>query len=310
MDFDDFAVQLSRYGLTKFGVFLGPYRGVVTRNDDPQRRGRIQAIIPAVQQKALDVWIDPMTRFAGRQLGDFSPPVVGASCWVEFENGNPSKPLRYQGGWYGAEASGDMPPEFNPQATTNIPFKSGFVTRSGHAFLFDDEPDKEAVRVLWHKPAPGDPAIDDPTRAADRESGDQSFISFEPDGSVQLVNADGASVTLDRKNDQILILDKRGNLICLKASGIQLVQAGGRVIELGAAGTTLIDPNQVQVVAPLIGLQGGGVFLGSEANQPIAKGRDLLAYIAGHTHSTAVGVSGPPTVPPDPSILSQKVKTG
>lgn len=310
MTFDEFAAQISRYGLTRFGVYLGPYRAIVTRNDDPQRRGRIQALVPSVQQSPLDVWIDPTFPAAGHQMGHFHPPAQGAPCWVEFENGDPSRPMRYQGGWYGSEKVGDMPPEFAPQEGSNAPLRSGVITRAGHALLFDDEGGKEALRILWHKPADGDPSTTDPTTAADRTGGDTSFISFEPDGSVQMVNADGASVTLDRENDQVLVLDPRGNLIALTKTGIKIVQAGGRVVELGESGTTLIDPQQVQVVAPIIGLQGGGVFLGDSADQPVAKGIDLLAYVGSHTHPTAVGVSGPPTTPPPPTILSQKVKTG
>jgi hypothetical protein len=291
-------------------VYLGPYRAIVTRNDDPQRRGRIQAVVPSVQQVALDVWIDPTFPAAGHQMGHFHPPAPGAPCWVEFESGDPSRPLRYQGGWYGSEKVGDMPTEFAPQEGSNAPLRSGVITRAGHALLFNDEGGKEALRILWHKPADGDPSTTDPTAAADRTGGDTSFLSFEPDGSVQIVNADGASVTLDRENDQVLVLDPRGNLIALTKTGVKIMQAGGRVVELGESGTTVIDPQQVQVVAPIIGLQGGGVFLGADADQPVPKGLDLLQYLGSHTHSTAVGVSVPPTLPPPPTILSQKTKTG
>lgn len=83
--------------------FYGKYRGTVVNNMDPEQRGRIQAIVPAVSNVIPTSWAMPCVPIAGKQQGIFAVPQVGAGVWVEFEGGDPDKPV-WVGGFWGITA--------------------------------------------------------------------------------------------------------------------------------------------------------------------------------------------------------------
>jgi hypothetical protein len=83
--------------------FYGKYRGTVINNIDPEQRGRIQAIVPAVSNVIPTSWAMPCVPIAGKQEGIFVLPQVGAGVWVEFESGDPDKPI-WVGGFWGITA--------------------------------------------------------------------------------------------------------------------------------------------------------------------------------------------------------------
>jgi hypothetical protein len=73
--------------------FYGKYRGQVVQNVDPQRMGRIQAIVPDVSQLIPTGWAMPCVPAAFVQSGMFAIPAVGAQVWMEFERGDPDYPI-------------------------------------------------------------------------------------------------------------------------------------------------------------------------------------------------------------------------
>ncbi len=73
--------------------FYGKYRGTVTRNDDPDSRGRVQVTVPAVFDDQHPGWAEACTPYAGDGVGLFAVPPVGAAVWVEFEGGDPDFPI-------------------------------------------------------------------------------------------------------------------------------------------------------------------------------------------------------------------------
>jgi hypothetical protein len=85
--------------------FYGKYRGVVTQNRDPLQRGRIKATVPAVLGTTESGWAEPCTPFSGTQAGFFAVPAMGAGVWIEFEAGDPTRPV-WVGGWW---AVGEAP---------------------------------------------------------------------------------------------------------------------------------------------------------------------------------------------------------
>jgi hypothetical protein len=87
--------------------FYGKYRGTVVNNIDPEQRGRIQAIVPAVSNVIPTSWAMPCVPMAGKQQGAFMVPQVGAGVWIEFEEGDPDKPI-WVGGFWGIAA--EVPP--------------------------------------------------------------------------------------------------------------------------------------------------------------------------------------------------------
>lgn len=183
LSFDAFFENLVRFGLEYFKRYYGIYRGIVTDNRDPLKRGRIYARVPGVgQQAAPEVWIYPAMEGAGQDRGSFWPPEIGDSVWVSFSNGDPSKPLVYWSGWYG-ESKGkgisDLPAEFAYQ--DDSPVRRGFVTRGGHRVVFSDAEGDERVEIAWHKPKASEP---DKEKTPPREGdvGTTAFLKFTENG--------------------------------------------------------------------------------------------------------------------------------
>jgi hypothetical protein len=87
--------------------FYGKYRGTVVNNVDPEQRGRIQAIVPAVSNVFPTSWAMPCVPMAGKQQGVFMVPQLGSGVWMEFEGGDPDKPI-WVGGFWGIAA--EVPP--------------------------------------------------------------------------------------------------------------------------------------------------------------------------------------------------------
>lgn len=117
-----------------------------------------------------------------------------------------------------------------------------------------------------------------------------TVVSIEKDGSFQIKNK-GVTFRLDESG--VLTATSTGdtNINCVNAN----VKASGDA-NVTAGGTATID-------APAINL-------GAGAADAVIKGDTFKKMVYDtHTHPTAVGPSGPPTLPMDPSSLSKVVKT-
>jgi uncharacterized protein involved in type VI secretion and phage assembly len=79
----------------------GLYRGTVANNVDPMQIGRVMAIVPDVGGATPLGWAMPCVPLAGQQMGTFMVPQVGANVWIQFEGGDPDRPV-WTGGWWGA----------------------------------------------------------------------------------------------------------------------------------------------------------------------------------------------------------------
>ncbi len=89
------------------GKYYGKYRGTVLDNVDPMQMGRISVQVPDVSNVLPSTWAMPCAPFAGTQSGFFAIPPIGASVWVEFEQGNSDYPI-WTGGFWGSSA--EVPP--------------------------------------------------------------------------------------------------------------------------------------------------------------------------------------------------------
>jgi uncharacterized protein involved in type VI secretion and phage assembly len=83
--------------------YYGIYRGTVFNNIDPLQTGRIMAIVPDVGSITPSTWATPCVPLAGKQMGTFMVPQIGAGVWIQFEAGDPDRPV-WSGGWWGNAA--------------------------------------------------------------------------------------------------------------------------------------------------------------------------------------------------------------
>jgi len=85
--------------------FYGKYRGTVVNNIDPLAMGRILAEVPDVSGLLPTTWAMPCAVIAGRGMGVYAVPQLGAGVWIEFEQGDPDYPIWVGGYW----AAGEVP---------------------------------------------------------------------------------------------------------------------------------------------------------------------------------------------------------
>jgi uncharacterized protein involved in type VI secretion and phage assembly len=76
------------------------YRGTVVNNVDPLQTGRIMAMVPDVSGLTPTTWAMPCVPIAGKQMGVFMVPQIGSGIFVQFEGGDPDRPV-WVGGWWG-----------------------------------------------------------------------------------------------------------------------------------------------------------------------------------------------------------------
>jgi uncharacterized protein involved in type VI secretion and phage assembly len=115
--------------------FYGIYRGTVINNIDPLQTGRIMATVPDVSGLTPTTWAMPCVPVTGKQMGTFFVPQIGAGVWLQFEAGDPDRPV-WSGGWWGSSA------EVPALALAGVPGDPSFViqTTLQNAIVVSDLP--------------------------------------------------------------------------------------------------------------------------------------------------------------------------
>ena len=72
---------------------IGKFRGIVTDNVDPRQIGRIRATVPDAFREQVSNWAMPCV--PPGQTGELGSalPKVGATVWIEFEQGDMDFPI-------------------------------------------------------------------------------------------------------------------------------------------------------------------------------------------------------------------------
>jgi hypothetical protein len=107
--------------------FFGKYRGLVKRVDDPDKQGRITATVPEVFGDLESPWAFPSAPLAGKNYGFFMLPKEGDGVWIEFEAGDPARPI-WSGFWWAKD-------EVSSDAGEDVRI---IVTPAGHKIILDD----------------------------------------------------------------------------------------------------------------------------------------------------------------------------
>lgn len=109
--------------MTSEKKFFGKYRGTVLNNIDPLQMGRIQAMVPDVLNLTPTSWAMPCVPIAGKLMGTYVVPQIGAGVWIEFEQGDPDYPI-WVGGYWGSAA------ELPPPALLGVPASPNIVLQT------------------------------------------------------------------------------------------------------------------------------------------------------------------------------------
>lgn len=126
-------VELAELARTRF---YGKYRGVVQDVNDGEKLGRIRAYVPEVYgEDVISPWAMPCVPLAGDKHGLVCLPEVNDGVWIEFEAGDPSRPV-WTGGWWG---SGDLANDLGKPKARSL------VTTAGHRITLDDDGKKILV---------------------------------------------------------------------------------------------------------------------------------------------------------------------
>src|SRR5262249_22465937 len=105
--------------------YWGKYRGTVVEVDP--KTLRLKAKVSVLNQQTTG-WCEACVPYAGPKVGLVFLPEIGSGVWIEFEQGDLSRPI-----WVGCYwRSGEVPPDASPSV-------KAIVTRAQHKILIDDE---------------------------------------------------------------------------------------------------------------------------------------------------------------------------
>jgi uncharacterized protein involved in type VI secretion and phage assembly len=116
--------------------YYGKFRGIVTDNDDPGKRGRIRAKVPELFGDVETGWALACVAYAPKGHGFLALPETADTVWIEFEGGDPSYPV-WSGCWW---------PETGAP-TIDSPHVKIFETAAGNRIRLDDSEGAERVTI-------------------------------------------------------------------------------------------------------------------------------------------------------------------
>jgi uncharacterized protein involved in type VI secretion and phage assembly len=158
--------------ITKGQTFFGKYRGTVFDNEDPKLLGRVQAFVTDVLGETPSTWALPCLPMAGTgtPMGVYCIPPVGTGVWIEFEHGDPGKPI-WSGCWYSDGTQPVLAPLSPPPISQLV-----IQTQQGTTLSISDLPTP-----------PGGILLQTPKGA---------MISISDTAGITISNGKGASITL------------------------------------------------------------------------------------------------------------------
>ncbi len=181
--------------------FFGKYRGLVANVIDPERRGRILVQVPAVYKDGVSGWAEPCLPLVGLRSGLLALPQLGASVWVEFEQGDPERPIWCGGFWKTGTA---------PSAVA--PLQTVLQTASGHSIVLDDTPGVGGIKLTTL-------------------AGDVMQISPGKGALIQTLTGDKVEVS----PSGITLQSSTGNRLVVSPVGIELSTAQGASIRMNGS---------------------------------------------------------------------------
>ncbi|MBL4686738.1 MAG: baseplate assembly protein [Nannocystaceae bacterium] len=151
--------------------YYGKYRGSVISSLDLMRMGRLQVSCSAVFGPGVLAWAMPCVPFAGPLEGFYMLPKPGSNVWVEFEAGDPDRPI-----WAGCFwTTQTIPPKaVSPSVRT--------ISGLGADITIDDTPGAGSVTMQVLPPAVSNPC------------------TMRLDATGVLINVGGATIKMTTPN--------------------------------------------------------------------------------------------------------------
>lgn len=202
--------------------YAGVVVGLVTNNQDPEKRGRVKVKFPWLSDDHESNWAQVAMPMVGKEWGVQFIPEVEDTVLVAFEQGDINYPYVI-GSLYNGE---DKPPEVNSDGKNNIRV---IKSRSGHIIEFDDTDGSEKLTI--------------------KDNSGKQVIVFDTKNSAMTINC-GGETTFESSGDYKIKganveIEATGN-IKLKASGNLDAQATGNVTVQGS-GTTAVKGATVNI---------------------------------------------------------------
>lgn len=131
-------------GFEFFGRYYSSYRAFVVDNEDPEGYGRLKLKVPNIYgTHNYDYWAWPKGIYSGKNYGIQCVPSKGDLVYVEFEYGDPKKPI-WSYGHFGRDTDNnkEKPTEFDSVK------KYGFKTPEGSIVLFNDDDKVITIKTI------------------------------------------------------------------------------------------------------------------------------------------------------------------
>lgn len=173
--------------------YWGKYQGTVFNNTDLERRGRLQLIVPDVASLLPTTWAEacvPLAGPTGPPMGVYMVPPIGAKVWVEFEHGNPDKPI-----WVGCRWG--LPSDIPLTAQLSNPADPSIIIQSllQQAIVISDLPPAPAPPVMPPAVPVGGITLRSTTGASIVVNDVGIFINNGKGASIEMV---GPTITINK----------------------------------------------------------------------------------------------------------------
>jgi hypothetical protein len=252
--------------------YYGKYRGYVHAVDDPENRGRLRAIVPRLLGDATPTgWALPSAPYAGPDQGFFAVPEPGTGVWIEFEEGDLSKPI-YSGTWWGSPGGGDVG---GPDSTA----RAGAPAAAGGA--------------------PGGRTPETPQHDLPRETATPKVRILK--------SATGHHIVLDdrQESERIEIHDSTGNRLILSREGLDRIMSNERTLNKGALSEQIDGDASLDLSGDRTETVGGADQRTVSGDLKVTVGGDLAERVAGGAFVRTVDKDGTTITVGGP--LSEKV---
>lgn len=195
--------------------------GVVTNNNDPDKRGRVKLHLPLHDETAETDWVRIATMMTGKEMGSLFIPEVGDEVVVAFHLGQIRYPIVIGMLWN----QKNKPPS---PADKNDERK--IVSRSGNQIMFTDKAGEETITVKTKKGQTVVMADKDESLTVADSSGNNKIVIKGGSANEISITSSSTKITLDAKGSVVIESAKevkiKSTQVNIEASATMAIKAG------------------------------------------------------------------------------------